>query len=122
MTGPVSSPGAAAPGRVPAYRLLKNAEDVLFAQDQVLLVVQRHLGARVLAEENPVAGLHVERYLLALVVDLAVADGDHLALLRLLLCGVGDDDPALLRFLLLLALDEEAVMQRTNLHSQIASR
>src|SRR6266852_6889418 len=102
---------ARAPGRVPTYRLLKNAEHVLFAQDQVLLIVQRHLGARVLAEEDLVASLHVERDLLALVGDLAIAHGDHLALLRLLFGRVRDDDPALLRFpLLLLPLDENAVM------------
>ncbi len=55
-------------------------------------------------------------------VDLAVADRDDLALLGLLLGGVRDDDPALLDLLLLLPLDENSVVQRTNLHSQRASR
>src|SRR2546430_5454658 len=97
LTGMDGRPGvcrARAPGRVPTYRLLKNAEHVLFAQDQVLLVVQRHLGARVLAEEDLVARLHVDRDLLALVRDLAISHGDHLALLRLLLFAVVEEYPA----------------------------
>jgi hypothetical protein len=42
-----------------------------------------------------VALLHVERVHLAVVGHLALADRDHLALRRLLLRRVGDDDPAL---------------------------
>src|SRR3989338_1480009 len=105
--------------RVPP--LLENGEDVFLAQDEVLLVVQLHLGARVLPEQDLVPGLDVERDLLALVGDLAVADGDHLGLLRLLLRGVGDDDPALLHFLFLEPFDQDAIMQRTNLHGFCAS-
>src|SRR4029453_475499 len=48
-------------------RLLDDGEHVLLAHDQILLVVDLHLGARVLAEEDLVAGLDVERDLLALV-------------------------------------------------------
>src|SRR5882724_1624691 len=40
---------------------------------------------------------------------------------RLLLGGVGNDDPALLDLFLLEPLDEDAVMQRTNLHGVSAS-
>src|SRR5439155_65290 len=61
------------------------------------------------------------RDLLALVGDLPVAHGDHLRLLRLLLGGVGNDDPAPFDLLLLEPLDEDAVMQRTNLHGVSAS-
>src|SRR5882724_8793933 len=49
----------------------------------------------ILAEQNGLADLDVERRQLAVVVDLALADGDHLTLLRLLLGGIGDDDAAL---------------------------
>ena len=45
-----------------------------------------------------VAGLDVERRHLAVLLDLAVAGRDDLALLRLFLGGVGDDDPADLLF------------------------
>ena len=41
-----------------------------------------------------IAGLHVEWLHLALLVRGAGADGDNLALLRLFLRGVGDDDAA----------------------------
>src|SRR3989449_11755880 len=81
--------------------LLENGEDVFLAHDEVLLVVDLDLGAGVLPEQDFVAGLHVEGDLLAVVADLAVADGDHLALLRLFLGRVWDDDPALLDLFLL---------------------
>src|SRR6267143_4328800 len=106
--------------RVPSF-LLENGEDIFLAHDQVLLVIELHLGAGVLPEQDLVPGLHVERDLLALVGDLAVADGDHLGFLRLLLGGIGNDDPALLDLFLLEPLDEDAVMQRTNLHGVSAS-
>ena len=61
----------------------------------MLFAVDLHLGAAVLAEEDAVADLDVERADLAVLEDLAVADGDDLALDRLLLGGVGDDDAAL---------------------------
>src|SRR5207244_9291206 len=54
--------------------------------------------------------------LFAVVTDLAVAGGDDLALLGLFLGGIGDDDAAFLDLLLLQALHENAVVQRTNLH------
>src|SRR5712691_7288165 len=95
--------------------LLENGEDVFLAHDQIFLVFDLHFGAGVLAEQDLVAGLDVERDLLAVVTDLAVAGGDDLALLRLFLGGIGDDD-ASLDLLLLQALHENAVVQRTNLH------
>ena len=49
--------------------------------------------------------------------DLAVAGGDDLALLRLFLGGVGDDDPADLLFAFLDALDDDAVVQRSDVHA-----
>src|SRR3989454_6077380 len=96
--------------------LLENGEDVFLAHDEVLLVVDLDLGARVLPEQDLVAGLHVEGDLLAVVDDLAVADGDHLALLRLFLGRVRDDDPALLDLFLLQALDLDSIGLRPNHH------
>src|SRR5213593_1017515 len=54
--------------RVPP--LLENGEDVFLAHDEVFLVVDLDLGARILAEQDLVAGLHVQRDLLAVVADL----------------------------------------------------
>src|SRR5207245_11074436 len=76
--------------RVPP--LLENGEDVFLAHDEVFFVVDLDLGARILAEQDLVAGLHVQRDFLAVVADLARPDGDHLALLSLLLAGVRDVD------------------------------
>ena len=49
--------------------------------------------------------------------DLAVAGGDDLALLRLFLGGVGDDDPADFLFAFLDALNNDAVVQRSDVHA-----
>ena len=59
---------------------------------------------------------------LAVVAHLALADGDDLALLGLLLGGVGDDDPALRLLFLVDALDEDAVLERTDLHAGSSCR
>src|SRR5262247_2507828 len=96
--------------------LVENGEDVFLAHDEEFFVVDLDLGARVLPEQDLVTGLHVERHLLAVVVDLAGADGDDLALLRLLLGRVRDDDPAPLDLLFLQTLDQDPIVQRTNLH------
>src|SRR5439155_7386636 len=100
-----------------AFLLLENGEDVVLAHDQILLVVDLHLGAGVLPEQDLVPGLHIERDLLALVGDLAGADGDHLGLLGLLFRRVRDNDPALLDLFLLEPLDQKPIVQRTNLHT-----
>src|SRR5262249_30351929 len=94
--------------------LLDDAEDLVLAQDQVLHTVDLDVGARVLAEKDPTALLDLERTDLAALVDLAGADGDDLALDRLLLGGVGDDDPPFGLVFFLDASDEEAILQRTN--------
>src|SRR5438093_4761819 len=96
--------------------LLENGEDVFLAHDEVLFVVDLDLGARVLPEQDLVACLHVEGDLLAVVADLAVAGGDHLALLRLFLGWVRDGDPPSLDLFLLETLDHDSIVQRTNLH------
>src|SRR5207253_1539521 len=102
--------------------LLENGEDVVLAHDQILLVVDLHLGAGVLPEQDLVPGLHIERDLLAFVGDLAVTDGDHLGLLGLLLGRVRDDDPALLDLFLLEPLHQKPIVQRTNLHTLLLLR
>src|SRR5215207_1463043 len=59
-------------------RALDDAEDFVLAHDEVLVAVDLYLRAAVLAEEHSVAGLYVERDALAVVLALAVADGDDL--------------------------------------------
>ena len=54
---------------------------------------------------------------LAVVVELAFADGDDLALLGLLLGGVRDDQTALGLLLGLARLDDHSIVQRLEIHS-----
>src|SRR6266478_479945 len=91
----------------------EDPEDVFLLHDEVLFAAQPDLVAGILAEEDSVAFLHRERELLAIVGHLAGAHGDDRALLRLFLGGVGDDEAAVLLILLVEALDEHAVMERT---------
>src|SRR5919109_4631196 len=86
--------------------LADHREDLVLTEDEVLLAVDLDVGSRVLAEEDLVCGLDVERHLGPVLEDLAVADGDHLSLLRLLLGRIGNDDAALDGLLLLDAPDQ----------------
>jgi hypothetical protein len=63
-----------------------------------------------------VTRLDIERVDLAVLAARAGADGDDLALHRLLLDGVGDDDPAGALLFLLDAPDEHTVMQWAKCH------
>src|SRR5579863_4093439 len=83
-----------------------DAEDFFFAHDEEVFAVELDLGARVLAEQNGVAGLDVEWEHLALVVGLAFSDGDDGALLGLLFCGIRDDDASAHGFALFSTGDE----------------
>ena len=74
--------------------LLEHGEDVVLTHDHVLFAIEVDLRAGVLAEEDLVALLDVERRDVAVLVDLAVADGDNFAFLRLFFGSVGNDDPA----------------------------
>ena len=77
-----------------AVGLLNDAHDVVFTHDEKFLAIHLDLGARVLPEQHLVAGLHVQGTLFAVFLNLAVADGDDLALHRLFSGGVGNDDAA----------------------------
>src|SRR5579871_2928987 len=95
---------------------LDDAEDVVLAQDEVIDAVDLDLVAAVLAEQDPVALLDGQRAHRPLVIRLSVTDGDNLCLGRLLLGGVGDDDPPLGLLFLGDATDQHAILQRTNFH------
>src|SRR3954468_22916050 len=86
---------------VVARSALDDAEDVVLAEDEVILAVDLHVVPRVLAEEDPVALLDVGLAHGAVLEDLAVAHREHDGLDRLLLRGVRDEEtsPGLLLFL-----------------------
>src|SRR4029453_13474547 len=90
----------------------EDAEHVLLPHGEVLLAVQLDLAPGVLAEQDAVARLDVERKPLAGLGHLAGADRDHLALLGLFLGGVGDDDAPVLLVPLRETFDENPVMER----------
>src|SRR4029450_12449701 len=68
--------------RVAAF---EDAQDFVFSHDEVFLTIELDVLPRVLAEQDEVTGLDVERLALPVVLDLADARGDHLALLWLFL-------------------------------------
>src|SRR4051812_34171319 len=96
-----------------ALSALDDGEDVTGGEDEELLAAVLDLGAAVLAVEDRVADLDVERDpLLALVVEAARADRQDLALLGLLLGGVRDDQAGGRRLLGVERLDDDPVLER----------
>src|SRR2546425_3541414 len=88
-----------------------DSEDLLFADNHVLDIVDLDLGADVLADEDTVARLDVKRNPLPVVVETARSDCHDLPLERLLFGRVGDDDAALHLLLGLHSLDQDTVAQ-----------
>src|SRR5262249_13521953 len=97
-------------------RLAELGEDVRLAQHEQFLVFDGDLGAAVFRAANLVAIPDVEPTAAAVPVDRAVADGDDLALLRLLFGRVGENDPTRGRLLLLDRLDDQPVPEGLQLH------
>jgi hypothetical protein len=73
---------------------LDHAHDVGLLHDQKVLAVDLDLGAGPFAEQHPVARFEFEWDQLAALVTGSRPDGDDLALLRLLLDGVRNNDAA----------------------------
>jgi hypothetical protein len=72
--------------------LAQHPHNVALLHDEVIDAVDFDLGARPFAEQDVVANLDVDRDELAALVAAARSNGDDLALLWLLLGGVGNDD------------------------------
>src|SRR5215212_4177986 len=87
-----------------------HAHDVGLLHDQEILALDLHLGARPLAEQHAVASLHVDRDQLAVLVTPARADSNDLALRRLLLGSIRNDDAALGLLVGFDAADHDAVV------------
>src|SRR5713226_1314702 len=99
-------------------RAAKLRQNLFFAKDEILLVLDLDFRTAVLAEEDAIAGLDVQRDQFALLA-LASADGNDLAFHRLLFCGVRDDDATLDAFLLFNALHDDTVVERGQLHCHL---
>src|SRR5919198_4209145 len=97
-----------------------DGEHVAGGQDQVLVPAHLDLGAAVLGVDDGVADLDVERHPVA-VLEAAGADGDDLALLGLLLGGVGDDQAGGGHLLALTRLDDDPVLERLQVDAHRSS-
>ena len=92
-------------------------EHVAAGEDEQVLAVDGDLGAAVLRVDDGVADRHVERDELAGVLGAtARADGQDLALLGLLLGGVGDDEAGGRGLLRLARADDDAVVEGVQTH------
>src|SRR5438034_4088551 len=96
--------------------LHQHAHDVVLFHDQILGAVDLDLGARPFAEQHAITHLKVDRNKLAGLVTPAGPDRYDLALLRLLLGGIGNDDASGSLFLGLNALDDYPIVKRTEFH------
>src|SRR5437016_2592246 len=97
--------------------VVDDGQHFVFAHDEVFLTIELDFLSGIFAEQDEIAGLYVKRGPLAVVFHLAGAGGDDLALLRLFLGAVGDDDPPDLLFAFLDALNNDAVVQRSDVHA-----
>src|ERR1700710_1647798 len=102
------------PGRcqLSGVRSADDGEHVARREDEVLLAGVLDLGAAVLAVDDLVADLDVERDPVAVVVDATRSDAEALALLGLLLGGVRDDQAGGCGLLGLQGLDDDPVLER----------
>src|SRR4051794_35245039 len=100
----------------PSVSLLDYGEDVGLAEDEQVVSVHLHLSAAVLGIEDGVALRYIERDAVSVVVPRPVTYGKDLALLGLLLGGVGQNDPAGSCLLLIERLDDQPVAERLELH------
>src|SRR4030081_2427262 len=104
-------------GFLAGVRLIEHAHDVALLHDQVIDALELDLGAGPFSEQDAVARLQVDRYQVALVVAATGADGADLAFGGLLLGGVRNDDAACGLVFGIDALDHDAVVKRTKLHT-----
>src|SRR6267378_2619405 len=93
-------------------------QNFFFAKNEKLFILDFDFGTAVLAEQDTVARLDVERDQLALFA-LAGADGDDFAFHRLFFCGVRDDDAAPDAFLLFNAPHDDTVVERGKIHCHL---
>src|SRR6516164_9079355 len=94
----------------------KDAQRFFLTQDQIFFVVHLDFTAGILAKEDAIARLHVQRHNFPVLIFLATADGDYFAFLRFLFGGVGNDDSTLRSLLLLNSLDQDSIMERSKIH------
>src|SRR5690349_20739883 len=103
-------------GLLAGLGLDQNPHDVALLHDQIIMIIDLDLGARPLAEQHPVAGFEVDRNELAALIASTRANGDDLALARLFLDGVRNDDSSGALCIGLDTLDHDSIVKRTEFH------
>src|SRR5690606_31694686 len=98
--------------------LLDHGEDFVFAHNENFFAINLHVLAGVLAEQDLLTDLDFQRQNLAIFGALAGTDCDDLALVGLLGCAVRDDDARGSGALVVQALDDHAIVQRTQCHEE----
>ena len=99
----------------------ENRENLVFAKDDVLLVFDLDLAARVLADQHSVARVDVHGLTLPVFLDLSRAHGDDFGLLGLLFGGIGDDDSTPHLLLLLDPSRQDSIVQWSNVHRHFST-
>ena len=93
-------------------------EDFFFAQDQILLTIDRDVATCVFAEQDSVAHGDVKWYAVAFFY-FARPDRNYLALLRFLFCRIRNNDSFLRRLVVFHPSYKNAVVQRGNIYSHL---
>src|SRR3989442_12879583 len=92
--------------------LVDDRKDVIGVEDFVFLAIEFDLGAAVFADQHAVSLFDFERDFLALVIGFAGAESNDKPFGGFFLGGIGNDDAALLDFLLFGRFDQNAVAER----------
>ncbi len=103
-------------GHGPTGSLLEDSHHIGLAHDQKRLAVELDLRSRPLAIEDLIALLDVGLLQLAVLAAGPRSHGDYLALHRLFLCRIGNDDAAGGPLVLAQRLDDDTVMKRSEVH------
>src|SRR5690606_21697359 len=101
---------------------VEDAEDLVLFQDDVLFAIELDLGAGVLAEQDGVTLGDVEGHAAPVVEDATFADGDDDATLGLFFGRVGDVQAAGGLGFFGDALNQHAIVERTNFHGWLFFR
>src|SRR5579859_6040760 len=102
--------------------LIEHAHDVELFYDDQLLAIDLDLAARPFTEQHAIADTEVNRDEFSAVVPAAWPNRNDLALRRLFLGGVRDDDATGGFFLRLNTTDQHTIVQRTELHELLLSQ
>jgi hypothetical protein len=113
----VLSMAGSLPGAWKSALLLDDGKDVFLAHDEQFFAIDLDGLSGILAKQHAVADLDVERTDLAAFEDLAVADCQDFALIRLLSRGFRENDAGRSFGFLVEALDDDAIVQRTKCHT-----